>query len=730
MMLIGEGLISRLPTVSRLPTSSKSLRASTALICHKPSQRPTMATYRPRPPSPPGSRRYPDPRSTNPTVIASSFDTRYSQAPRAGVDGLPPPRAVGESSYEAHPIKKRIYPDSGHSATKSKTDYAVRPRHKPLVEESRRPLSIVVSSNSSKQNRPLVNNAARDRPRSPLPKPRQPREDAQHLVYPAATSARESHHQHYRRSSGDVDRLPVSDRERRDRKVYHGQRGYPASGALVLYQYNDDDFSYTGPREQFARDYPDQAPSRRDSYARRERPERPRSGIDYPEMQTSTQGRRDLGPPPSSARHFDRIDRPDVHRLDRRGGVGSDSEARSDVPKRRHSTRTPVALHHQSDDGYSSQRDDYDDRRYLHYSKQSPDDGGTYASDRDPRRHHNHHRERRKSRTARESPDRSELADELGAVSVGGAAVAGLTGAQTKDSKERERDSDLEAEARKERRRLRRRERERRHEDERELQQTRLPDQQDRVRDRLSDPPLEAVAQKGVTDQRQEKPRKEQSDSESIEDPLTTRHHHHRRRKHRPKDELAREAESETSLDVEVPTNVVGEDLRRDTRDGDAELDELDRNRRHNRSRDQASEAPVFSGGSRVMTPLEIPQERPKRVQVVEPTKEKETDFKPRGILKPARQVPFPEDPNPTREGVAPLKEAGKKGVPSGARWTKINRKLVNPAALEAIHERFEERDGYVIVLRVLTREEIQKLADVTKEIRGKISEPHPIKRS
>lgn len=44
----------------------------------------------------------------------------------------------------------------------------------------------------------------------------------------------------------------------------------------------------------------------------------------------------------------------------------------------------------------------------------------------------------------------------------------------------------------------------------------------------------------------------------------------------------------------------------------------------------------------------------------------------------------------------------------------------MNPEALEAAQERFEERLDCVIVLRVLTKEEIQKLADKTREIRGK----------
>jgi hypothetical protein len=89
-----------------------------------------------------------------------------------------------------------------------------------------------------------------------------------------------------------------------------------------------------------------------------------------------------------------------------------------------------------------------------------------------------------------------------------------------------------------------------------------------------------------------------------------------------------------------------------------------------------------------------------------------------KGILRmPTKK--FPEEPEPIREGVAPHKDAliGK-DVPIGARWTRIDRRLVNPQALEEAQERFEERMDCVIVLRVLTKEEIQKLADRTKKIR------------
>lgn len=96
----------------------------------------------------------------------------------------------------------------------------------------------------------------------------------------------------------------------------------------------------------------------------------------------------------------------------------------------------------------------------------------------------------------------------------------------------------------------------------------------------------------------------------------------------------------------------------------------------------------------------------------------KESEPQIKSILKTPRDK-FPEEPNPVREGVAPLKDAHKKGIPPDARWTKIDRRLVNPAALKAGKERFEDRPEYVIVLRVLSKEEIQAYAIKTQEIRG-----------
>jgi hypothetical protein len=97
-----------------------------------------------------------------------------------------------------------------------------------------------------------------------------------------------------------------------------------------------------------------------------------------------------------------------------------------------------------------------------------------------------------------------------------------------------------------------------------------------------------------------------------------------------------------------------------------------------------------------------------------------------KGILRAPREK-FPEDPAPIREGVAPLKDAKKDGVPPAARWTKISRKLVNPEALEAGKERYEAREDFVIVLRVLSRDEVQTYAEVTERIRSELPLSYPI---
>ena len=101
----------------------------------------------------------------------------------------------------------------------------------------------------------------------------------------------------------------------------------------------------------------------------------------------------------------------------------------------------------------------------------------------------------------------------------------------------------------------------------------------------------------------------------------------------------------------------------------------------------------------------------------------------PKSILRKPREK-FPEHPDTVREGVAPHKEMPKKDVPPNARWTKINRKLVNPEALEQDGIRFNEYVDHVIVLKAMDLEEIEKYTRKTAEIREKrrmLMGPEPV---
>ena len=183
----------------------------------------------------------------------------------------------------------------------------------------------------------------------------------------------------------------------------------------------------------------------------------------------------------------------------------------------------------------------------------------------------------------------------------------------------------------------------------------------------------------------------------------------------RGQDELERETRGSKAYEPEPRQRDPQHDVVRD-RDV-ARLNQTDRDV----GREYRGEDPY--GQRKTIVEAAPTNDRAEHVRVVSPPREKDVKGPLKGILREPRQK-FPEDPAPVREGVAPLKEAlkdGRKGIPPGARWTKIDRKRVNPAALKEAHERFEERPDHVIVLRVLTRDEIEALAARTQEIRGTV---------
>ena len=640
------------------------------------------------------TRRYIDPRASTGSGIPSAFDIRYNPPLHRG--SLDPSR-LQDYGYEAQPIKKKTYVDSGYAgSTASRTEYAVRPRKESITNENRRPASTLLLPTSPNRTRPVIttnfdlrdprdSRDHRDRPRSPVSRTGRPREDiASSYLSPVLVAPPRNHQRHHSATPAEMDRLVVNrrDRDGRDRAGarYHGagetrQPGYPGGSSRPPIKIDEEDVSYTGPREQFARDYPSRPP-RRDSYTRSQRPERPVSMMGPPDWKPTRDRRdmRDPGPPPSASRQLDRLDRPDPARR-------YESDSDRDVPRRRNSTRNPV-LHQDRDE-------DYDRKQIAKYSRDREYDklDRPIESRRIPRSRENSPPDlRRIPRSRDSSPEhRSGISKGLAAAGLGTIAAAGLTGVRHKDDRDKvDKVDESDSDRRKERRR-------RKHRD----------------RDREEDEA--AASEHGF---RAERDLPEEKTNGKVEDDNEDGHRHrrHRRRRHRHRDENDQDVASESSSDRPVQFSVKEENVPRGVEESD--LSESDQ-----RPQEISREVLLTGLDQRTISPGEYEDDRPRKVSLVEPPKEEDRP-KPKGILK-QRLVPFPEDPNPAREGVAPLKEAGKDGVPPGARWTKINRVLVNPEALEKSKERFEERDDYVIVLRVLTKEEIAKLAEKTREIRG-----------
>ena len=674
-----------------------------------------MAENRYRPSSPPG-RRYADPRASTGMFISSSFDpARHSSSSqsRGAIDTFPVARHG--SVYTTQGVAKRQVLDETHPGGGSilRTEYAVRPRNNSI--DTRRPVSTVLEP-PARVRPAIVSSSARDDSRNPvLP----PAREERYLV-PAASTSRH-HPRHSSATRADQERLMPARASRQPdyhrRGGYNAYPAYPASRGSL----QDEGFSYTTPKEQFLSE-PSRPPQRRDSYSRRERPV---SIVGLPEYRLPARREIRDAPPSSSTRALDRMERSEPHR--HQSGRSSDTEVRaSDLPRRRRSTRAPVLLHY-PEDGYSSNWDDRDmrppprprrdrledddglpkhrhrDERERETVRDPPRESDRVRErdrDRDRDRGHDRDIERLrelersgKPRSRDSSPDHSGIRKGITAAAVG--AVGAAAGAAIKTSRNKD-NEESESDDRKERKQRRRRHR--------------------HAGDEASPDELAGHVDRDLRlanedrDHRRRDDDRRENDIEEDEARRERKRHHHRKHKDR--------SEHGDESDTTEEYNGIDSHQRRSDRDREDVL--------YDASRPYQGRAPSLEEDrevppdfqQRTISPGEEEDDRPRKVQLVEPA-EKREDFKPKGILKKPREVPFPEDPNPTREGVAPLKDAQKDGIPANARWTKISRALVNPEALEKAHERYEERDDYVIILRVVSREDIMKLAEKTKEIRG-----------
>jgi hypothetical protein len=684
-----------------------------------------MATYRSRGISPP-PRRHGEPRISTGPVFSTAFDTRYAQQPRSSIDSidaLPLPRTGIERRFDAQPISRRNYAASGQHAAQSKTEYAVRPRREFDAGDdgSKTQLRILPTPTSPIRSRPLVDNFPREMPRSPLTKQYYPSDEADRYILPAVSGPRQ-HRSQGSTNPTDSTHLVPAGRDRREHGGYRvaGARVYPTNRALVRYD-EEDDYSYTTPREQFERDYPPPQPrSRRSSYTRNSRPI---STSEFDDWKATPLSKRDPGPPPT-VRQFDKIGEGGSRRSLGNSSNYSDTEGDLNKPKRRHSSRVPVSLHQDRLDRFSSSRVGGPAREWPHVQSKTHDDEPSYSSDRENYRPSSHYERHPQRPTARgESHDYPGSVHGVAVGGLGGLAAAGLSSAIAKKARDKDDDSDRDGPGKIKDK----------YTQDRDYKFGDAPRDRERIVEKTRDRAAELRDEVAPRDQRRENGRTERSDSDSIEDGQTDSHRRRRRHRSHRRDSAPQELDSDSATDdrkaVELPVGVDGDRAETEAAPEGTGLARRDRRHSHAHQRvlaDDERYAGTPADDQEDDVDDDEDEDRAARLELVEPPKEKEMGPRPKGILKPARQIPFPEDPNPTREGVAPLKDAGKKGVPPGARWTKINRMLVNPAALEADQERYEERDDYVIVLRVLSREDIQKLADKTKEIRGKDEKQPP----
>ncbi|KAI9717556.1 MAG: hypothetical protein M1812_004697 [Candelaria pacifica] len=668
-------------------------------------------------------------------------------------------------------IQKDI-PTTSHARGDSTTQY----RRATLDRDSeggRRPANLMPPPSNSSRTRPIIHTSTlpnADRPSSPLARTRQSTEDEDYYVQPASSGRRGQHRRIYSLDSNDIDRgvrerdnqvaqVPSDGTERggyRSSGLGGGRRGYNLKGPLVRRadpESDDYGYSYTNPKEQMYRDTAPRPRPRRDSYSTQTR-ERPLSMTGMEDYLPRVPNR-DAGPPPTT-RQLDRLGgvgrssslrqspRPPVDNRSRNYPPSGDTNTYDASPSRRPVTK-PISIHHKHDYGHGSDSEDYDepDRRDKRERRARRADDevstrgfGVRAPDIEHDRAVDRYDTRYKEPRFTEAPPKLINNELPHRVDRGERAPQGRAPRDREYSAEDLRNQE-------------RRSRTTRDADvfgqglgEEELRDIELRDLRKREIQELKDSyrgPRKDEYPEPDRRRKEHRP-KEYSDEDFETDEEDRRDRERRRRLRRERKARERDALNTDPRNVDPREPSFQEPDYEDTKDyveeeprhrdqHDRESDREQHREPHDRGsqgrdhghreprKEESYEKLLDDGEPLVGEPDAVTPDRPTRVRVVSPSGAREPEQPVKGILRPPREK-FPEDPAPIREGVAPLKDAGKKGIPPGARWTKVDRKLVNPAALEEAQERFEERLDYVIVLRVLTKDEIQGFAARTQEIR------------
>ncbi|MCJ1276635.1 hypothetical protein MMC21_004441 [Puttea exsequens] len=675
-----------------------------------------------RPLSPPRNRYHPPGGPPGRISAGSFFSTSaydpYGPSSRTSREHVSGPRISDErvgGGSRLVPLRARSPPRRAAA-----DDYVVAPRPRPrratlepeAPQRIRRPVSMIDAGPTSRSSRPIITSAA-DRPPSPVTKVRRERRDEDYEVLPASSSSRRHHQRHSSLGLPEGGRLVPVEREPTAYRV-------PTTKPTLRERRDENDrdygYEYTDPRDTKPQDPSYRQRSRRDSYNNA----RPASMIMEGYIPRSN---REHGPPVTT-RGFENIERSQGQRQGYRSRddekvPGAKEYVRDDREiALRKAVRPEIALHQPSNDGYNEEelrhhrprkstpdddrlekarprpaedeklesrpRDVYDDqterpRRHRHKHHRHPDRhrdddkyrdaDGKYEEDhraREERRRERRERREREERIAADGSNAGVLAGAGTAAAATGLAAEGLRRHHDKGHTREEDNIQLT----------------RRSEKERDRDHLAVPDQAFETSSTTSGPSTaedseyqearEAAARAKVEAEHfvgpVEPEIRKQASYERRPEPDYTRHH----RTYRPR-------------------------------------------RHHSRTRDEDS----YSSSSSSSSSDSEDDNRQRQVRVVSPANEdKPPPLAPKSILRKPRDK-FPEHPTTVREGVAPHKDAMKKDIPPNARWTKIDRRFVNPESLEQDGIRFNEYDDHVIVLKVMDLEEIEKYTRKTAEIRA-----------
>ena len=691
-----------------------------------------------RPPSPPRNRYHPPAGRTSASSFfaGSSYDP-YAAPTRTSRDYISGPRVSDERVAAPRVLPPRTRsPPRRMAADDYQVPLRTQPRRATLEPEEariRRPLSLISPTSPSRASRPVITSSM-DRPPSPVTKVHKDRREEDYEVQPASSTSKRHHQRHSSLNISEPGRLAALDRDGRENIYRVPTSSKPAVRERSSEHDRNYGYEYTEPQETKLQDPMYRQRSRRESYDTT----RPKSMI-LPDTYVP-RSERAAGPPVSS-RGFDNVGRSESQRQSHRSReeertprdyVREDRLAKDPgVDGRdRRPTRPEITLHQPTNDGYAPYPEESrhhrphklaleDDRlepksrprrvvseedRLDPRIRDPRDDQLDRSSDDHPRIHrhrhkHHHHRDhddhedenerdverrdRRERRAREEAREYRERPDDSGpskATLAAGAAAAAGAGLAAREVQAHHRDRDIDREA------------------------------QEKSEHRSARRPAEHLRE----------PDRDHPDTSSVSTSLSISEREDL--EYQEAREAERRAKEQAGLFTDRPVDQIIREQKSWERRPEDERPRHHRSyrprRHHSRTRDQDSYSESSSSSSSDSDEDRVSRPPPR---VVTPSNEEKSEPKPppKGILRKPREQ-FPEYPATFREGAAPHKDDKKKDVPANARWTKIDRRLVNPEALEQDGIRFNEFVDHVIVLKVMDKEEIEKYTRKTAEIREK----------